>query len=88
MLNGKKVIMAVGAHTGDAQLTMGMLLAKHAQMGDHVIIVDLTAGTHELKVYDTTGWCGRFADIIITNDNTTAVILFKVFILVSSFCII
>lgn len=44
MLNGKKVIMAVGAHTGDAQLTMGMLLAKHAQMGDHVIIVDLTAG--------------------------------------------
>ena len=29
---------------------------------------NLTAGTHELKVYDTTGWCGRFADIIITND--------------------
>jgi len=29
---------------------------------------DLCAGEHELKVYDTTGWCGRFADIIITND--------------------
>ena len=44
MDNNRKVIMAVGAHTGDAQLTMGMLLAKHAQMGDKVIIVDLTAG--------------------------------------------
>ncbi|MCL2812635.1 MAG: PIG-L family deacetylase, partial [Clostridia bacterium] len=40
----QKVIMAVGAHTGDAQLTCGMLLAKHAMQGDHVVIVDLTAG--------------------------------------------
>lgn len=39
-----KTIMAVGAHTGDAQLTSGMLLAKHAMAGDRVIIVDLTAG--------------------------------------------
>jgi len=44
MDGNRKVIMAVGAHTGDAQLTMGMLLAKHAMMGDKVIIVDLTAG--------------------------------------------
>ena len=44
MDGNRKVIMAVGAHTGDAQLTMGMLLAKHAQMGDKVVIVDLTAG--------------------------------------------
>lgn len=29
---------------------------------------ELEAGAHELKVYDTTGWCGRFADIVITND--------------------
>ena len=36
--------MAVGAHTGDAQLTCGMLLAKHAMNGDRVVIVDLTAG--------------------------------------------
>ena len=36
--------MAVGAHTGDAQLTCGMLLAKHAMQGDRVILVDLTAG--------------------------------------------
>jgi len=40
----KKVIMAVGAHTGDAQLTCGMLLAKQALQGDHVVIIDLTAG--------------------------------------------
>lgn len=39
-----KTIMAVGAHTGDAQLTCGMLLAKHAIAGDKIIIVDLTAG--------------------------------------------
>ncbi|MBQ7487699.1 MAG: PIG-L family deacetylase [Clostridia bacterium] len=39
-----KTIMAVGAHTGDAQLTCGMLLAKHAMAGDKVVIVDLTAG--------------------------------------------
>ena len=31
-----KTIMAVGAHTGDAQLTCGMLLAKHAMNGDRV----------------------------------------------------
>ena len=29
---------------------------------------ELTAGEHELRVYDTTGWCGRFADVVITND--------------------
>ncbi len=39
-----KTIVAVGAHTGDAQLTCGMLLAKHAMMGDRIITVDLTAG--------------------------------------------
>ena len=39
-----KTIVAVGAHTGDAQLTCGMLLAKHAMRGDRIVIVDLTAG--------------------------------------------
>ncbi|HOQ63251.1 MAG TPA: PIG-L family deacetylase [Clostridia bacterium] len=38
------VILAVGAHTGDAQLTSGMLLARHAQQGDKIITLDLTAG--------------------------------------------
>ena len=37
-------ILAVGAHIGDAQLTCGMLLAKHALAGNRVVIVDLTAG--------------------------------------------
>ncbi len=40
----QKTIIAVGAHTGDAQLTCGMLLAKHAMAGDKVVIVDMTAG--------------------------------------------
>lgn len=39
-----KTIVAIGAHTGDAQLTAGLLLAKHALMGDRVITIDLTAG--------------------------------------------
>ncbi len=39
-----KTIMAVGAHTGDAQLPCGMLLAKHAMAGDKIVVVDLTAG--------------------------------------------
>lgn len=39
-----KTVMAVGAHTGDAQLTCGMLLAKCAMQGDRIITLDLTAG--------------------------------------------
>ncbi|MGI6739153.1 MAG: PIG-L deacetylase family protein [Christensenellales bacterium] len=37
-------IMAIGAHTGDAQLTCGMLLARQSMAGDKIITVDLTAG--------------------------------------------
>ena len=47
-----KTIMAVGAHTGDAQLTCGMLLAKHAMAGDRVILVDLTAGERGTPNYE------------------------------------
>ncbi|MBQ4266063.1 MAG: PIG-L family deacetylase [Clostridia bacterium] len=39
-----KTILAVGAHTGDAQLTSGLLLARHAQAGDRIVTLDLTAG--------------------------------------------
>lgn len=39
-----KTIVAIGAHTGDAQLSSGMLLAKHSMMGDKIITIDLTAG--------------------------------------------
>lgn len=64
-----KTIMAVGAHTGDAQLTCGMLLAKHAMQGDKVVIVDLTAGERgapkgrdvsEFRAYNT-DCAGQFA---------------------------
>ncbi|MDO5022973.1 MAG: PIG-L family deacetylase [Eubacteriales bacterium] len=37
-------IVAIGAHTGDVQLTCGMLLAKQAMRGDKIITIDLTAG--------------------------------------------
>ncbi len=39
-----KTIMAVGAHTGDAQLTGGMLLARQAAKGDRIITLDISAG--------------------------------------------
>jgi len=39
-----KTIMAVGAHTGDTQLTSGLLLARCAQAGDRIVTLDLTAG--------------------------------------------
>lgn len=39
-----KTILAVGAHTGDAQLTSGLLLARCAQAGDRIVTLDLTAG--------------------------------------------
>jgi len=52
--NQRKVIMAVGAHTGDAQLTCGMLLAKHAIQGDHIIVVDLTAGERGTPLGEST----------------------------------
>ena len=39
-----KTILAVGAHTGDAQLTSGLLLARCAQVGDRIVTLDLTAG--------------------------------------------
>ena len=38
------VVMAIGAHIIDAELTSGMLLAKHAMAGDKIVTVDLTAG--------------------------------------------
>ena len=47
-----KTIMAVGAHTGDAQLTSGMLLAKQAMRGDKVIIVTYT----QIEEADADGW--------------------------------
>ncbi len=40
----QKHIMAIGAHIGDAELTCGKTLAKHAKLGDRITTVALTAG--------------------------------------------
>ncbi|AUS95565.1 hypothetical protein CDQ84_17125 [Clostridium thermosuccinogenes] len=40
----RKHIMAIGAHIGDAELTCGKTLAKHAILGDKITIVGVTAG--------------------------------------------
>ena len=39
-----KTIMAIGAHTGDAQLTGGLLLSRCALEGWRIVTLDLTAG--------------------------------------------
>ena len=39
-----KTVMAVGAHTGDAQLMSGMLLSRYASEGHRIVTLDLTAG--------------------------------------------
>lgn len=39
-----KTILAVGAHAGDMELTCGALLARHARMGDRVVLLHLSLG--------------------------------------------
>lgn len=39
-----KHIMAIGAHIGDAELTCGKTLAKHAKLGDKITTVAITPG--------------------------------------------
>ena len=39
-----RIIFAVGAHAGDAELTSGALLAKQRRLGDRVVILHLTLG--------------------------------------------
>lgn len=40
----KKIILAVGAHAGDMELTCGALLAKQGKAGDRTVILHLTLG--------------------------------------------
>ena len=42
--DGKKVIMAIGGHIGDAELTCGGVLATASLRGDHIVTVALTGG--------------------------------------------
>jgi LmbE family N-acetylglucosaminyl deacetylase len=39
-----RTILAIGAHCGDAEITTGAVLAKHAKLGDRVVILHLTLG--------------------------------------------
>jgi len=41
---GDRVVLAIGAHAGDAEITTGALLARHKRLGDRVAILHLTLG--------------------------------------------
>jgi N-acetylglucosamine malate deacetylase 1 len=40
----QRTILAIGAHAGDMEVSCGAVLAKHAKMGDRVVILHLTLG--------------------------------------------
>ena len=44
MNDSRKTILAVGAHAGDMEVSCGAVLAKHARLGDSVIMLHLTLG--------------------------------------------
>jgi LmbE family N-acetylglucosaminyl deacetylase len=39
-----RVVLAIGAHAGDAEVTTGALLARHKRLGDRTAILHLTLG--------------------------------------------
>ena len=39
---GDRVVLAIGAHAGDAEVTSGALLARHKRLGDRVALMHLT----------------------------------------------
>jgi N-acetylglucosamine malate deacetylase 1 len=41
---GDRVVLAIGAHAGDAEITTGALLARHRRLGDRVALLHLTLG--------------------------------------------
>jgi LmbE family N-acetylglucosaminyl deacetylase len=41
---GDRVVLAIGAHAGDAEITTGALLARHRRLGDRTAILHLTLG--------------------------------------------
>lgn len=40
----RRVILAIGAHAGDMEVSCGAVLAKHARLGDRVVLLHLTLG--------------------------------------------
>lgn len=41
---GDRVLLAIGAHAGDAEITTGAVLARHKRLGDRVVLLHLTLG--------------------------------------------
>ena len=41
---GDRIILAIGAHAGDAEITTGAILARHKRLGDRVVMLHLTLG--------------------------------------------
>ena len=44
LLMQQRTILAIGAHAGDAELTMGQVLIHQHHAGDRVVILEMTAG--------------------------------------------
>ncbi len=44
MTEPQRIILAVGAHAGDMEVSCGAVLAKHAAKGDKVVLLHLTLG--------------------------------------------
>lgn len=44
MSQQNRIILAVGAHAGDMEIACGAVLAKHAKLGDRVVLLHLTLG--------------------------------------------
>lgn len=44
MNDTKRTILAIGAHAGDMEISCGAVLARHAKMGDRVVLLHLTLG--------------------------------------------
>jgi len=39
-----RIVLAIGAHAGDAEITTGAILARHKRLGDRVVLLHLTLG--------------------------------------------
>ena len=62
--DGKKVIMAIGGHVGDAELTCGGVLATASLRGSRIVTVAMTGGergnrrrTPSPKCWEGRQWC-------------------------------
>jgi hypothetical protein len=40
----ERIVLAIGAHAGDAEVTAGAILARHKRLGDRVAVLHLTLG--------------------------------------------